>query len=144
MTVAALLAILVPGAIVLTYYLSDVRAEPIAHAVSDPAAHLHLFHSPLAVSVRFQVRHRTLFGMVRSEFLAQDNDPSQEYWIYFVYIFLSANWDAILLLVATLTVRWKYLVGPACHGERSGPGADANRGRRRPSVGTYVRPRRRS
>jgi len=52
--------------------------------------------------------------MVRSEFLAQDNDPSQAYWIYFVYIFLSANWDALLLLVATLTVRWKYLVGPAC------------------------------
>jgi len=143
MTVAALLAILVPGAIVLTYYLSDVRAQPSAHT-GITLLHTYTYFTAGLLSVRLQVRHRTLFGMVRSEFLAQDNDPSQAYWIYFVYIFLSANWDAILLLVATLTVRWKYLVGPACHGERSSPGADANSGRRRPSVGTYVRPRRRS
>ena len=49
--------------------------------------------------------------MVRNSFLATGvSDPNRDYWVYMIYLFLSANWDALLLLVATNFVRWRQLV----------------------------------
>ena len=52
-----------------------------------------------------------MLDVVRNSFLATGvSDPNRDYWVYMIYIFLSANWDALLLLVATIFVRWRQLV----------------------------------
>ena len=58
-----------------------------------------------------QVGRETVLDVVRNSFLATGvSDPNRDYWVYMIYIFLSANWDALLLLVATIFVRWRQLV----------------------------------
>jgi hypothetical protein len=47
-----------------------------------------------------------VFELVRDDFLTTGQDASPDYWKYMIYVFLSANWDAFLLAVATLLVRW--------------------------------------
>ena len=49
--------------------------------------------------------------MMRQEFIITgDKDKSPDYWVYMIYVFLSANWDGILLAIAMCCVRWKQLV----------------------------------
>ena len=57
-----------------------------------------------------QVPHKTVYDIISDDFLTTGSDSSPDYWKYMIYVFISANWDAILLMVALLTVRWRQLV----------------------------------
>jgi hypothetical protein len=58
-----------------------------------------------------QTGRQTLLQVVQANFLSTGvADPNRDYWVYLIYIFLSANWDALLLLLATVLVRWVQLV----------------------------------
>ena len=141
-----LVSLLLPMAIAVAYFSSDVRAAfpaplsvlPPGHAAAAERARgggrrggqceasvcvrsLRSPHASLRQAVwgavprwwrvcvggRAQNSSMSLYDFLRQTFLSTGvNDPNRQYWVYMIYVFLSANWDAMLLLVATVFIRW--------------------------------------
>ena len=119
MLIALSISIIVPGIVFSIYYF-----RPVRHAIDAPSGahldgagidrHVHAccLFVRLLLCLHVQVPHKTVYDIISDDFLTTGSDSSPDYWKYMIYVFISANWDAILLAIAMFTVRWRQLVRP--------------------------------
>jgi len=116
---ATAVSLVVPCVVATAYFLEAVRAGR-RPAGGRAARTPHPSIGPVRAEAGTQNEHQTVYQLIAANFLSTGTDANTNYWVYLIYLFLAANWDAILLFFAMWFVRWEQLV------RRAGPAASAH------------------